>query len=204
MNPKTLVLCFENKKSIAYQILHDFLNQSLKDWIWFNQEVNLRNNFREHLYYLTCDYRSKEYEFITREDIITIDNERLRNNEKELDGVKGQIFLFRLPYFQLTDICIEPKHALKGVLYEVVFKVMWQDRKNLRSEKTRSYYDNICSRLEIEGMFPLILNEERYPKCSLTTIEKGFVEDALKCILIPKGCKAKLKFAEFRIFEVSS
>jgi hypothetical protein len=204
VNPDTLDLCFENKRSNVYKALNKFLHQSLEDWVWFNHEVNLRDKFREHLYFLTCDYRLKDYAFVTKEDIIEIDNQRKQTMKKHLDGVKGQSFLFRLPYFRLNHICVEPDHALKGVLLEVVFKVMWQDGNNLRSDKIRRYYDKICKETGIKEMFPLILNNDKYPKCSFTEVERTLIQNTLKCILIPKGCSSKLCFAEFRIFDTSS
>ena len=205
VNPDTLELCFGSENSYAYKKLMEYFSGTTgEDWVWFNHEVNLRNQFNEHLYFLSCDYRSKDYSFVSKENIIKIDNERRSNNEKELDGVKGLCCLYRLSYFKLSDICIEPYHALKGFLLEVVFKVMWQDGKNLRSPKIRRYYENICEKTGIKKMFPLILNDDNYPKCSFTMKERDLIQDTLKCILIPMGCSAKLKFAEFRIFDTTS
>ena len=205
VNPSTLLLCFENKNSVVYKRLNEFLRQFNEDWVWFNHEINLRNKFGDHLYFLSCDYRTKNYTFVNKEEIITIDNERKNNNKKSLHGVKGQSFMFRLPYFRLeTDVCIGPSHALKGYLFEVVFKQLWQDGDQLRSNKIRRYYDNIRKETGIKEMFPLILNNDKYPKCSFTEVERKLIQNTLKCILIPKGCSSKLCFAEFRIFDTTS
>jgi hypothetical protein len=80
---------------------------------------------------------------------------------------------------------------------------MWQNGENLANEKIKGYYKTMCEVTGITAMFPLILNEDP-PKCSFTDTEQPFIQNCLRCVLVPLGCSSKLKFAEFRIFETTS
>jgi len=200
VNRDMVNLCFENED--ISNNLNAFLYSNKLNWVWFNHEINYAQ-IRNHLYFLTCDYRVTEYQFVSKEAIMKIDKKRKDESVKALNGVMGQCFLFRLPYFRLeTDICVEPDHALKCFLLDVVFKQMWQDGDQLRSNKIRLYYNKIGQEKGI-GMFPLIF-KEKDPKCSLLGTERNFIQNTLKCVLIPKGCTNKLHFAEFKIFDTAS
>jgi len=197
-----LDLCIDtNDKSRRRRIL-EFLSERNPDFIWFSDF--LPTHFKDHLYYNHCEYRPmSSYKDFRTDDIIKLIEEK-KIHPRISNGVLGMSFVFYLPYFNYAlHISVEPKHALKDFLFDFVFKQLWKNSERFITDNVYYYYEECKTTADVKSIFPLLLESE-YPKCSFLDVEQKSCELILRCLLIPRGCGNKLKFADFKIFDHSA